>query len=46
MVFVLKHYEDHTLAEIAKMLECSEGAVKKYLFEATRRLRVLLQDVR
>lgn len=46
MVFVLKHYEDHTLAEIAKMLECSEGAVKKYLFEAIRRLRILLQDVR
>ena len=46
MVFVLKHYEDHTLAEIAKMLECSEGAVKKYLFEAVRRLRFLLQDVR
>ena len=46
MVFVLKHYEDHTLAEIAKMLECSEGAVKKYLFEAIRRLRFLLQDVR
>ncbi|MCX6136377.1 MAG: RNA polymerase sigma factor, partial [Ignavibacteriales bacterium] len=46
MVFVLKHYEGHKILEIAQMLDCSEGTVKKYLFEATRRLRERLQFVR
>jgi len=45
MVFVLRHFEGLPLAEIATLLKCSTGSVKKYLFAATRRLRELLQDV-
>ena len=45
MVFTLRHYQGYKLKEIAAMMECSEGAVKKYLFTATRRMRNRLKDV-
>ena len=41
-VFILRHYEDLPLEDIAKKLDCSSGAVKAHLFHATRRLRKLL----
>ena len=44
MVFSLKHCDGYKLIEIAGMLKCSEGTVKKYLFEATARLRKQLKD--
>ena len=44
MVFSLKHYEGYKLKEIAEMMNCGEGTVKKYLFEATARLRKQLKD--
>jgi RNA polymerase sigma-70 factor (ECF subfamily) len=45
LVFTLRHYEGYKLAEIAEMLGCSDGSVKKYLFEATARLRGQLKDL-
>ena len=45
MVFSLKHYDGYKLKEIAGMLKCSEGTAKKYLFEATARLRKQLKDI-
>ncbi len=39
MVFILKHYEGYKLREIAEMMNCKEGTVKKYLFEAVAKLR-------
>ncbi len=44
LVFLLKHYEDFKLAEIAEMTGLSVGAVKKYLFEATTKLRSALSS--
>jgi RNA polymerase sigma-70 factor, ECF subfamily len=44
MVFSLRHYDGYKLKEIAGMMNCSEGTVKKYLFEATARLRKQLKD--
>ncbi len=41
-VFVLKHYEEFTLAEISDMLGISTGSVKVHLFRAVRKLRVEL----
>jgi RNA polymerase sigma-70 factor, ECF subfamily len=38
-VFVLKHYEEFTLSEIAVMLGISMGSVKVHLFRSLRRLR-------
>ena len=44
ITFVLKHYEGYKIREIAEMLNCKEGTVKKYLFEATQKLRTHLHD--
>ncbi len=44
-VFVLRHHEGFKLKEIARIMECAEGTVKKYLFVATRRLREQLKDI-
>jgi len=45
MVFTMRHYEGYKLKEIAEMMKCREGTVKKYLFEATARLRKQLKDL-
>ncbi len=44
LIFTLKHYQGYKLNEIASMLECSEGTVKKQLFIAVRRLRNQLKE--
>lgn len=45
MVFTLRHYQGYKLKEIAQMMKCAEGTVKKYLFTATQRMRDQLKDV-
>jgi RNA polymerase sigma-70 factor, ECF subfamily len=45
MVFSLRHYEGRPLREIAGTLRCSQGAVKRYLFDATRKMREQLQHL-
>ena len=45
LVFTLKHYEGYKLKEIAEMLDCAEGTVKKHLFTAIQRLRAQLNDL-
>jgi len=45
MTFVLKHYEGYKIREIAEMMNCKEGTVKKYLFDATKNLRKKLSPV-
>jgi RNA polymerase sigma-70 factor (ECF subfamily) len=45
LVFTLKHYEGLKLREIAEAMQCSEGTVKKHLFNATQRMREQLKDV-
>ena len=40
--FVLRHYDDLPLKDIARTLNCSSGTVKAHLFHANRRLRKLL----
>ena len=44
-VFVLRHYEGHRLREIAEILQCAEGTVKKHLFTATMRMREQLKEL-
>jgi len=44
MVFTLRHFEGYALGEIAQMMNCMEGTVKRYLFTATRRMREQLKD--
>ena len=45
LVFTLRHYEGYKLKEIASMMNCAEGTIKKYLFTATERLREQLREV-
>lgn len=45
LVFTLKHYEGYKLREIASMMDCAEGTVKKYLFTATEKLRKQLRPL-
>ena len=44
LVFTLRHLEGYKLNEIAVMMNCMEGTVKRYLFTATRRMRDQLKD--
>lgn len=38
-VFVLRHFHGHKLKEIAKIMKCTEGTVKNYLFRATQKMQ-------
>ncbi|HEX2867001.1 MAG TPA: sigma-70 family RNA polymerase sigma factor [Ignavibacteriales bacterium] len=44
MAFTLKHLQDMKISEIAKVMNCGEGTVKKYLFTASRKMRDKLKD--
>ena len=43
--FTLRHYEDHSLAEIAEIMNLDVGTVKVHLFRATEKLREELHDL-
>ncbi len=45
MVFTLRFYHDLKMKEIAERMDCAEGTVKKYLFEATQKMRLLLRQM-
>ena len=45
-VFVLRHYKDMKLREIADVLQLSEGTVKSVLFRAIRKLQEALSEYR
>ena len=45
ITFVLKHYEGYKIREIAEMLNCKEGTVKKYLFDAANNLKRKLKPL-
>jgi RNA polymerase sigma-70 factor (ECF subfamily) len=45
MVFTLRHFEGQKLKEIAGMMNCTEGTVKRYLFSATRKMRNELRGI-
>lgn len=45
-VFVMKHYEEKTIAEIGKTTGLDEGTIKSHLFRAARKLRDRLEDLR
>ena len=45
LTFTLKHYQGYKLREIAEIMDCNEGTVKKYLFTATEKMRKRLRKV-
>lgn len=42
LVFTLKHYQGYKIREIAEMMNCNEGTIKRYLFNATGKMREYL----
>ncbi len=45
MVFTLKHSNEYKIKEIAEIMNCTEGTVKKYLFLAVNNLRLKLKGI-
>jgi len=45
-VFVMKHYEEKSIAEIGAATGLDDGTIKSHLFRAARKLRALLEDLR
>jgi len=45
LAFTLRHVEGYRLEEIADLMGCSLGTVKRYLFTATRKMRQMLKAV-
>lgn len=45
-VFVMKHYEERSIAEIVAATGLDEGTIKSHLFRAARKLRERLEDLR
>lgn len=45
LVFTLRYYQDYKLKDIAVKMDCAEGTIKKYLFEATQKMRTRLHDL-
>jgi RNA polymerase sigma-70 factor (ECF subfamily) len=45
-IFVMKHYEEKSIAEIGESTGLDEGTIKSHLFRAARKLRVCLEDLR
>src|ERR1019366_6976196 len=45
-VFVMKHYEEKSIAEIVEATGLDEGTIKSHLFRAARKLRERLEDLR
>ncbi len=41
-VFILRHYKELSLKDIAEVLDCSLGTVKAHLFRATKKIKILL----
>jgi RNA polymerase sigma factor (sigma-70 family) len=44
-VFVARHFEESSLAEIAEDLNCSVGCVKVHLFRAVQKMRTHLKPL-
>ena len=45
MAFTLKYFEDYKIKEISEMMQCKEGTIKRYLFNATQKMREQLGKV-
>lgn len=45
MIFILKHYQELTTAEIAEYMNCSEGSVKRQLFRAVATVKKNLRGL-
>ena len=42
---VLKHYEGHSIQEVARIMETTTGACKQNIFRAVKKMRIALQPL-
>jgi len=45
MAFTLKYYQGYKIKEIAKMMNCTDGTIKRYLFDSTKKMRAKLKPI-
>ncbi|MCF8243309.1 MAG: sigma-70 family RNA polymerase sigma factor [Melioribacteraceae bacterium] len=45
MAFTLKYYDGYKIKEIAEMMNCAEGTIKRYLFTATNKMKFDLKNL-
>lgn len=45
MAFTLKHYQGLKIKDISKLMNCSEGTIKSYLFTSNKKLKSVLQPL-
>jgi RNA polymerase sigma-70 factor (ECF subfamily) len=45
MAFVLKFYQEYKIKEIAEIMQCNEGTIKRYIFTATHKMREQLKSL-
>jgi RNA polymerase sigma-70 factor, ECF subfamily len=45
MAFTLKFYNEYKIKEIAEIMQCTDGTVKRYLFNATNKMRLQLKGI-
>ncbi len=45
LAFTLKYFQEYKIREIAEMMNCAEGTVKRYLFNASSKMREQLKPV-
>ena len=45
MAFTLKYFDGYKIKEISKMMQCKEGTIKRYIFNATEKMRDRLKGV-
>lgn len=45
MAFTLKYYQGYKVKEIAEMMQCAEGTIKRYLFNAVNKMREQLKGI-
>lgn len=45
LAFTLKYYQGYKVKEIAEMMQCAEGTIKRYLFNAVNKMREQLKGI-
>jgi RNA polymerase sigma-70 factor (ECF subfamily) len=45
MAFTMKYYNEYKIKEIAEIMSCNEGTIKRYLFNATHKLQKMLSPL-
>ena len=45
MAFTLKYFQEYKIREIAEIMQCNEGTVKRYLFTAANKMRNQLKGI-